>query len=79
MGTLAQQLPLQMVHVDLMGPFRVESIGSAWYLIVLYLFVKVQPLQTKAEAPAAVISVLYGWQTAARCQATAMEIRTRSS
>ena len=47
--------PLELLHIDLMGPARVQSLGGKKYILVVVddfiRYTWVVPLKDKAEAP----------------------------
>jgi transposase InsO family protein len=55
-STTSSKAPLELVHMDLCGPFRVKSAGGAryWLLIVddYCRYVYLHPMKEKSEAPA---------------------------
>jgi transposase InsO family protein len=57
--------PLELVHVDLMGPMEHESLGVYLYLLAIEddfsRFGKVVPLENKGEVPGALIKTLEEW------------------
>ncbi|KAJ9561761.1 LOW QUALITY PROTEIN: hypothetical protein OSB04_006921 [Centaurea solstitialis] len=50
--------PLQLIHMDLCGPMRVQSINGKKYVLVMSRYTWVKFLRSKDEAPEIIISVL---------------------
>ncbi|GJY07181.1 retrovirus-related pol polyprotein from transposon TNT 1-94 [Tanacetum coccineum] len=69
---------LQMLHMDLCGPMRVESVNRKKYILVIVddysLYTRVKFLRTKDETPEVLIKILK--QAQVSLQATVIYLRT---